>query len=87
MPAPEGACLPEARLAQTVHARGRCGAHGGVYGVHVCPEFRPRGRQEELDFNLVVFSPYRDLMVFLKDAGMLDAAECAWCVSCRDSSR
>lgn len=37
--------------------------------------------QEELDFNLVVFSPYQDLMVFLKDAGMLDIAECAWCAS------
>ena len=37
--------------------------------------------QEELDFNLVVFNPYQDLMVFLKDAGMLDIAECAWCAS------
>ncbi|KAK9835001.1 hypothetical protein WJX81_003331 [Elliptochloris bilobata] len=35
---------------------------------------------EELDFNLVVFSPYQDLMTFLKNAGMLDIAECAWAV-------
>ena len=49
--------------------------------------------QEELDFNLVVFNPYQDLMVFLKDAGMLDIAECAWCASspvlqdCRESKQ
>ncbi len=77
------ACRAQTRADRT--CAWRCGPHG----VLVCHDARARGRQEELDFNLVVFSPYRDLMVFLKDAGMLDAAECAWCAGrpCRSCSR
>lgn len=34
--------------------------------------------QESLDFNLIVYSPYRDLAIFLQDAQTTDLAECAW---------
>lgn len=34
--------------------------------------------QESLEFNLIVYSPYRDLVTFLKDAEVADVAECAW---------
>ncbi|KAK9909354.1 hypothetical protein WJX75_000933 [Coccomyxa subellipsoidea] len=35
---------------------------------------------ESLEFNLIVYSPYRDLVIFLEDAQMTDLAECAWAV-------
>ena len=35
--------------------------------------------QEELDYNLVVFSPYRDLLEYLKDERLSGLAEFAWC--------
>ena len=35
--------------------------------------------QEELDFNLIIFSPYRDLTIFLKDAKIPEVDDCAWC--------
>ena len=35
--------------------------------------------QEELDYNLVVFSPYRDLLVYLQDERLSGLAEFAWC--------
>ena len=34
--------------------------------------------QEELDYNLVVFSPYRDLLGYLKDERLSGLAEFAW---------
>ena len=43
----------------------------------------PGGWQEVLDFNLVVFSPYRDLSTLLKDAQAPGLAECAWWASAR----
>jgi hypothetical protein len=39
--------------------------------------------QEVLDFNLVVFSPYKDLTTLLKDAQAAALAECAWCACSR----
>ncbi|CAL8467696.1 g7234 [Coccomyxa elongata] len=35
---------------------------------------------ESLEFNLIVYSPYRDLAIFLQDAQTSDLAECAWAV-------
>jgi hypothetical protein len=34
--------------------------------------------QETLDFNLVVYSPYRDLAKYIADANATELAECAW---------
>jgi len=31
-----------------------------------------------LDYNLVVFSPYRDLVIYLKDSRMKPLADFAW---------
>lgn len=51
-----------------------------VAGTRVCREaaFNWKLLQESLDYNLIVFSPYRDLAAFLADPNLTGLADFAW---------
>ena len=43
--------------------------------------------QEVLDYNLVLFSPYRDLAIYLKDSRLKHLADFAWWTSLASHKR
>lgn len=48
------------------------------FGVGALNLYWNRSVQEELDYSLIVFSPYRDLIQFLQDPRVACLAEFAW---------